>query len=169
MAARASNEARVGVPEPWSGLLPVIANHKFANLIDMRPTLLTDETAPRNTEIERSNASQEQSGITSNHALEDKHLAVEHHLKQVTAYVREMPAAPGDCAKKGSAARMVRMRARKSAQGLVQAYVPADILAIADNDGDDWEPTRAAITIGRRALALRGWRAKLLALLLPRS
>ena len=64
---------------------------------------------------------------------------------------------------------MVRLRAKKSAQGLVQAYVPADILAIAGNDGDDWEPTRAAIAIGRRALALRGWRAKILALLLPRS
>jgi len=64
---------------------------------------------------------------------------------------------------------MVRLRAKKSAQGLVQTYVPADILAIARNDGDDWEPTRTAIAIGRRVLSLRGWRAKILALLLPRS
>jgi len=135
----------------------------------MRPTLQTDRTAPRTTEVELPDASQERPSLTPNDSLDDKHLAEEHHLKRVTAYVKEMPAAPNDPGKKGSAVRMVRLRAKKSAQGLVQTYVPEDILAIAGNDGDDWEPTRAAIAIGRRALALRGWRAKILALLLSRS
>jgi hypothetical protein len=135
----------------------------------MRPTLQTDRTAPRNTEVELPDANQVCPSVASKDTLDDKHLAEEHHLKRVTAYVKEMPAAPNDPEKKGSAVRMVRLRAKKSAQGLVQTYVPADILAIAGNDGDDWEPTRAAIAIGRRALALRGWRAKILAMLLPRS
>ena len=135
----------------------------------MRPTLQTDRTAPTNTEVELPDANQQGLSVASNDALDDKHLAEEHYLKRVTAYVKEMPAAPNGSDMKGSAVRMARLRAKKSAQGLVQTYVPADILAIAGNDGDDWEPTRAAIAIGRRALALRGWRAKILALLLPRS
>jgi hypothetical protein len=135
----------------------------------MRPTLQADRTAPRNTQVELPDASQRRPSLASNDALDDKHLAEEHHLKRVSAYVKEMPEAPNDSEKKGSAVRMARLRAKKTAQGFVQTYVPADILAIAGNDGDDWEPTRAAIAIGRRALALRGWRAKILALLLPRS
>jgi hypothetical protein len=135
----------------------------------MRPTLQTDSTAPRNTEVELPNARQERTSLASNDALDDKHLAEEHHLKRVSAYVKEMPGAPNDSEKKGSAVRMVRLRAKKTARGLVQTYVPADIIAIAGNDSDDWEPTRAAIAIGRRALALRGWRAKILAMLLSRS
>jgi len=135
----------------------------------MRPTLQTERTAPTNTKTELPDANQKGLSVASKDALDDKHLAEEHHLKRVSAYVKELPGAPNDSEKKGSAVRMVRLRAKKSAQGLVQAYVPADILAITGNDGDDWEPTRAAIAIGRRALALRGWRAKILALLLPRS
>jgi hypothetical protein len=135
----------------------------------MRPTLQTKRTVPSNIEVDIPSASEERLGVESNDALDDKHLAEEHHLRRVTAYVKEVPAAPHDSDKKGSAARMERLRAKKSAQGLVQSYVPADILAIARNDGDDWEPTRAAIAIGRRALALHGWRAKILALILLRS
>ena len=135
-------------------------------MIDMRPTLQTERTVPSNTEVETHNANKERLSVESNDSLDDKHLAEEHHLRRVTAYVKEVPAALHDSDKKGSAARMERLRAKKSALGLVQTYVPANILAIAKNDGDDWEPTRAAIAIGRRALALHGWRAKILALLL---
>jgi hypothetical protein len=138
-------------------------------LIDLRPTLQTERRVPSNTEVETPSTSEERLGVEPNDAPEDKHLAEEHHLRRVTAYVKQLPAAPHDPDKKGSAARMERLRAKKSAQGLVQSYVPADILAVAKNDGDDWEPMRAAIAIGRRALALRGWRAKILALLLLRS
>ena len=129
----------------------------------------TERTVPSNTEVETHKASKERLRAESNDALDDQHLAEEHHLIRVTAYVKDVPSAPHDSDKKGSAARMERLRAKKSAQGLVQSYVPSDILAIAKNDGDDWEPTRAAIAIGRRALALHGWRAKILALLLRRS
>jgi len=135
----------------------------------VRPTLQTERTVPSNTEVETPSANRERLCGESNDALHDKHLAEEHHLKRVTAYVKEAPTALPDSDRKGSAARMERLRAKKSAQGLVQSYVPADILAIAKNDGDDWEPTRAAIAIGRRVLALHGWRAKILALLLLRS
>lgn len=129
----------------------------------------TERTVPSNTEDETPSAVKERLGVASDDAPEDEHLAEEHHLKRVTAYVREVPAAPLDSGKKGSATRMERLRAKKTALGLVQAYVPADILAIARSDGDDWEPTRAAIAIGRRALALHGWRARILTLLLLRS
>lgn len=102
-------------------------------------------------------------------AQEDRHLAEAHHLKKLVAYVREKPKTASDSARTGSAVRMERFRANKGAQGLVQAYVPADILGIAKTDGGDWDSVRVAIAVGRRALALRGWRAKIVALLLPRS
>ena len=139
-------------------------------MIDMRPTLQTDRTAPTNTKVELPDANQEGLSVASKTVLDDKHLAEEHHLRRVTAYVKEEPAAPHDSDKKRDR-RLAwnRLRAKKSAQGLVQSYVPADILAIAKSDGNDWEPTRAAIAIGRRALAIHGWRAKILALLLLRS
>ena len=129
----------------------------------------TERSVASNDEVETPGASKERLIVEFNNPLDDKHHAEEHHLRRVTAYVKDLPAAPHDSDKKGSAVRMERLRAKKSAQGLVQSYVPADILAIARNDGDDWEPTRAAIAIGRRALALHGWRAKILALLLLRS
>ena len=104
-----------------------------------------------------------------NGADEDQHLAQEHRLKKMVAYVRDNPKSTALPARKGSAIRMERFRANKDAQGLVQAYVPADILGIAKTDDGGWEAMRTAIDIGRRALALRGWRARLVALLLPRS
>jgi len=102
-------------------------------------------------------------------AHEDLHLAQEHRLKKLVAYVRENPKTAGPATRKGSAIRMERFRATKSAEGLVQAYVPADILRIAKSDDGGWESMRASIGIGRRALALRGWRAWVVALILPRA
>jgi hypothetical protein len=104
-----------------------------------------------------------------NGAEEDQHLAQEHRLKKTIAYVPCSPKTAAPPPRKGSAIRMERFRANKDAQGLVQAYVPADILGIAKKDDGGWESMRIAIGVGRRALALRGWRAKLVALLLSRT
>jgi hypothetical protein len=102
-------------------------------------------------------------------AHEDQHLAQEHRLKKLVAYVRDNPKTAGPPARKGSAIRMERFRAKKDAQGFVQAYVPADIVEIAKADDGGWQSMRVAIGVGRRALALRGWRAKVVALLLRRA
>lgn len=107
--------------------------------------------------------------VGTDRAEEARHLADAHGLKQVVAYIKENPKTASDSGRKGSAIRMERFRANKDAQGLVQAYVPADILGIAKTEGGNWESVRVAVEIGRRALALRGWRAKIVALLLPRS
>lgn len=109
------------------------------------------------------------SAVGTDRAEEAQHLAHAHGLKRVVAYIKENPKTAGDSGRKGSAIRMERFRANKDAQGLVQAFVPADILGIAKTEGNNWESVRVAVEIGRRALALRGWRAKILALLLPRS
>jgi hypothetical protein len=115
------------------------------------------------------NVEVESSVVGIGNAQEDQHLADAHRLKKVVAYVKEKPKSAGDSARGASAVRMERFRANKDAQGLVQAYVPADILSIAKTDGGDWESVRVAVSVGRRALALRGWRAKVVALILPRS
>jgi hypothetical protein len=120
------------------------------------------ETALTNAEAERSDTE-------NTVADDDHHLAQEHGLKRMVAYVREKPKTPGTSARKGSAIRMERFRANRNAEGLVQAYMPADIFEIAKNEDGGWETMRAAIAIGRRALALRGWRAKVVTLLLPRA
>ncbi len=109
------------------------------------------------------------SGVGTDRSEEAQHLADAHGLKRVVAYIKENSKAAGDSGRKGSAIRMERFRANKDAQGLVQAYVPANILGIAKTEGGNWESVRLAVEIGRRARALRGWRAKIVALLLPRS
>lgn len=125
-------------------------------------------TEALNAEAAQPNAEAEPAVAEMDGADEDQHLAQKHHLKKTVAYVPDSPKTAAAPARKGSAIRMERFRANKDAQGLVQAYVPADILGIAKTDDGGWESMRTAIVIGRRALALRGWRARLVALLLPR-
>lgn len=128
----------------------------------------TDVTEAPNAAAARPTAEAEPAVDEMDGADEDQHLAQKHHLKKTVAYVLDRPKTAAAPARKGSATRMERYRANKDAQGLVQAYVPADILGIAKTDDGGWESMRAAIGIGRRALALRGWRARLVGLLLPR-
>jgi hypothetical protein len=107
--------------------------------------------------------------VEVDHPREDQHLAEAHRLKRVVAYVKDKPATTMEPQRKGSAVRMARLRANREAQGLVQGFVPAGLLAAASIDGGDWKPTLAAIAVGRRALAASGWRAKLIAWLLPHA
>jgi hypothetical protein len=130
---------------------------------------MTDVPEVKSTEAGLPDSAMGPAVVEADRPDEDDHLAEEHHLKRVDAYVKDKPAATKDCQRRGSATRMARLRAKRGAQGLVQGFVPADILATASSDKGNWEPTLAAIAIGRRALAARGWRAKLIALLLPRA
>lgn len=136
----------------------------------MRPTLQkTDVPEVPRAEAALPNVEAGTSVVETDRAEEAQHLADAHGLKRLVAYIKDNPKTAGDSGRKGSAIRMERFRANRDAQGLVQAYVPADILGIAKTEGGNWESVRAAVEIGRRALALRGWRAKIVALLLPRS
>ena len=129
----------------------------------------TDVAEVPHTEAALPNVEAQTQAAEPDDAHEDQHLAQEHRLKKLVAYVRDNPKTAGPFARKGSAIRMERFRAKKDAQGFVQAYVPGDIVDIAKADDGGWESMRVAIGIGRRALALRGWRAKIVALLLPRT
>ena len=129
----------------------------------------TDVAEVPHAEAALPNAEAGPSVVGTDRAEEAQHLADAHGLKRVVAYIKEKPKTAGDSGRKGSAIRMERFRANKDAQGLVQAYVPADILGIAKTEAGNWESVRVAVEIGRRALALRGWRAKIVALLLSRS
>ena len=129
----------------------------------------TDVAEVPNSEAALPDVQAEPSVPEVNDTNEDKHLAQEHRLKKMVAYVREKPKTAGVSARKGSTVRMKRFRANKNAQGFFQAYVPADVLDIAKSEDCGWETMRVAIAIGRRVLALRGWRAKFVAMLLPRG